>query len=155
MGWSIRVARVAGTEVKVHVTFLLLLAWVWFTHYRVGGTGALCVASTIVAGPGVERRATVGEQGRARDVVGRVRSKPGSGLGDVLRPADAAAGNERERPPQSLWCLPGRAVAAVLAPAGAQIASAEERRAGRPEGDEDKGDACGTEKEGGGAAPAK
>jgi Zn-dependent protease len=40
MGWSIRVARVAGTEVKVHVTFLLLLAWVWFTHYRVGGTEA-------------------------------------------------------------------------------------------------------------------
>lgn len=40
MGWSIRVARVAGTDVKVHVTFLLLLAWVWFTHYRVGGTEA-------------------------------------------------------------------------------------------------------------------
>src|SRR4029079_12170478 len=40
MGWSIRVARVAGTEVKVHVTFLLLLAWVWFTHYRVGGAEA-------------------------------------------------------------------------------------------------------------------
>ncbi len=40
MGWSIKVARVAGTEVKIHVTFLLLLAWVWFMHYRVGGTEA-------------------------------------------------------------------------------------------------------------------
>lgn len=40
MGWSIRVARIAGTEVKIHVTFLLLLAWIWFTHYRVGGTEA-------------------------------------------------------------------------------------------------------------------
>src|SRR4051812_6962483 len=40
MGWSIRVARVAGTEVKIHVTFLLLLAWIWFMHYREGGTQA-------------------------------------------------------------------------------------------------------------------
>src|SRR3954468_14160430 len=40
MGWSIRVARVAGTEVKIHVTFLLLLAWIWFMHYRDGGTQA-------------------------------------------------------------------------------------------------------------------
>lgn len=40
MGWSIRVARVAGIEVKVHVTFLLLLAWIWFVHYRDGGAPA-------------------------------------------------------------------------------------------------------------------
>ena len=40
MGWSIRVARVAGIEVKIHVTFLLLLAWIWFTHYQNGGTEA-------------------------------------------------------------------------------------------------------------------
>ena len=40
MGWSIRIARIAGTDVKVHVTFLLLLAWVWFTYYRVGGPEA-------------------------------------------------------------------------------------------------------------------
>src|SRR5215211_1366653 len=92
---------------------------------RVGGTGALCVASAIAAGPGVERRAAADEQGRARDVVGQVRSKPGSGPGDVLRPADAAVGEECEQAPQGLWSLPGRAVAAVLALAGAQVASAE------------------------------
>jgi Zn-dependent protease/CBS domain-containing protein len=38
MGWSIRIARVAGTEVKVHITFLLLLVWIWYMHYRIGGT---------------------------------------------------------------------------------------------------------------------
>jgi len=38
MGWSIRIARVAGTEVKIHLTFLLLLAWIWYMHYRIGGT---------------------------------------------------------------------------------------------------------------------
>lgn len=40
MGWSIRIARVAGTEVKIHVTFLLLLAWIGWMYYRVGGWGA-------------------------------------------------------------------------------------------------------------------
>jgi Zn-dependent protease/CBS domain-containing protein len=40
MGWSIRIARVFGTEIKIHVTFLLLLAWIGFMHYRVGGWDA-------------------------------------------------------------------------------------------------------------------
>src|SRR2546421_6563103 len=40
MGWSIRVARVAGIEVKIHVTFLLLLAWIWYMHYQEGGPRA-------------------------------------------------------------------------------------------------------------------
>lgn len=40
MGWSIRIARVAGTDVKIHVTFLLLLAWIGFMHYRIGGAAA-------------------------------------------------------------------------------------------------------------------
>lgn len=39
MNWSIRIARVAGTEIKIHVTFLLLLAWIGFMYYRVGGWG--------------------------------------------------------------------------------------------------------------------
>jgi len=37
MGWSIRIARVFGTDVKIHLTFLLLLGWIWFEHYRLGG----------------------------------------------------------------------------------------------------------------------
>lgn len=37
MRWSIRIARVAGTEVKIHITFLLLLAWIGFVYYRQGG----------------------------------------------------------------------------------------------------------------------
>lgn len=37
MRWSIRIARVAGTEVKIHLTFLLLLAWIGFAHYWQGG----------------------------------------------------------------------------------------------------------------------
>jgi Zn-dependent protease/predicted transcriptional regulator len=40
MGWSIKVARIAGTEIKIHVTFVLFLAWLGFVYYRIGGTQA-------------------------------------------------------------------------------------------------------------------
>jgi Zn-dependent protease/predicted transcriptional regulator len=42
MRWSYTIGRIAGTEVKVHVTFLLLLAWIAYTTYqRAGGTEAV------------------------------------------------------------------------------------------------------------------
>jgi Zn-dependent protease len=40
MRWSIRIARIAGIDVKIHLTFLLLLAWIWYMYYRIGGTVA-------------------------------------------------------------------------------------------------------------------
>ena len=40
MRWSVRVARVAGIDVKIHLTFFLLLAWIGFAHYLGGGTAA-------------------------------------------------------------------------------------------------------------------
>lgn len=40
MGWSIRVARIAGIDVKLHITFLLFLIWIGVTHYQQGGAAA-------------------------------------------------------------------------------------------------------------------
>jgi stage IV sporulation protein FB len=40
MGWSFRIARIWGIEVRVHVTFLLLLAFFAFGAYQHGGGGA-------------------------------------------------------------------------------------------------------------------
>jgi Zn-dependent protease/CBS domain-containing protein len=40
MRWSVKIARVAGTEVRIHITFLLFLAWIGFSYYRVGGAAA-------------------------------------------------------------------------------------------------------------------
>lgn len=40
MTWSYRIARIAGTDVKVHATFLLLLAWYAFAAGRAGGVRA-------------------------------------------------------------------------------------------------------------------
>src|SRR2546425_8019979 len=40
MRWSIKIARISGIEVRIHVTFLLFLAWIGFTYYKVGGSVA-------------------------------------------------------------------------------------------------------------------
>ena len=40
MSWSITIARVAGSEIRVHLTFLILLAWIGFAEYFNGGAAA-------------------------------------------------------------------------------------------------------------------
>ncbi len=40
MTWSYRIARIAGTDIKVHATFLLLLLWYGFDAWRTGGPAA-------------------------------------------------------------------------------------------------------------------
>mgnify|MGYP001237845052 CR=1 FL=1 len=40
MRWSIRIATVVGIEVRVHLTFLLLLAFIGIQYYSVGGRDA-------------------------------------------------------------------------------------------------------------------
>jgi Zn-dependent protease/CBS domain-containing protein len=40
MGWSFRLFDVAGTAVRIHVTFFLLLAWIAVIHWSKGGAAA-------------------------------------------------------------------------------------------------------------------
>jgi len=40
MSWSLSLGRIAGTAVRVHVTFLLFLIWIWFANYQSGGAPA-------------------------------------------------------------------------------------------------------------------
>ncbi len=40
MGWSLKLGTIAGTEICIHMTFVLLLVWIWFTHYQIGGAPA-------------------------------------------------------------------------------------------------------------------
>ena len=37
MRWSLTLGSFKGTAVRIHVTFLLLLAWIGFSAYRSGG----------------------------------------------------------------------------------------------------------------------
>jgi len=40
MGWSLTIGRIAGTSVRLHVTFLLFLAWIGVSDYLTGGPAA-------------------------------------------------------------------------------------------------------------------
>ncbi len=40
MGWSLTIGKVAGTAVRIHVTFLLFLAWIFGVSYISGGPQA-------------------------------------------------------------------------------------------------------------------
>src|SRR5882672_7123794 len=40
MPWSLNIGTIAGTAVRVHVTFLLFLGWIFFASYASGGPAA-------------------------------------------------------------------------------------------------------------------
>ncbi len=40
MPWSFPIGRLFGSEIRIHVTFFLLLAWIGIAHYQQGGTAA-------------------------------------------------------------------------------------------------------------------
>ena len=40
MPWSLNIGKVGGTEIRIHVTFLLFLAWIWAASYMSGGANA-------------------------------------------------------------------------------------------------------------------
>lgn len=37
MAWSFLVGRIAGTEIRIHITFFILLVWIGIAHYRDSG----------------------------------------------------------------------------------------------------------------------
>jgi hypothetical protein len=44
MSWSLNIGTIAGTAVRVHITFLLFLGWIFFANYVAEGPGAATVA---------------------------------------------------------------------------------------------------------------
>lgn len=40
MSWSLSIGRIAGTAVRIHITFLLFLVWIWFANYETSGAAA-------------------------------------------------------------------------------------------------------------------
>jgi Zn-dependent protease len=37
MRFSLKIASISGIEVRIHLTFLLFLAWIWFSYYEIAG----------------------------------------------------------------------------------------------------------------------
>ena len=48
MGWSISLGRIAGTEVRIHLTFFLLIAWFAFVAGSKGGQAAAIEATVFI-----------------------------------------------------------------------------------------------------------
>ncbi|MCB1232539.1 MAG: site-2 protease family protein [Verrucomicrobiae bacterium] len=48
MRWSIKLVKIAGIEVRMHLTFLLLLAWIGFEYYQKGGAPAAVSGITFI-----------------------------------------------------------------------------------------------------------
>ncbi len=48
MTWSITIARVAGSEIRIHLTFLIFLAWIAIAEFIQGGTGAAVASVAFV-----------------------------------------------------------------------------------------------------------
>src|SRR5215470_4523395 len=40
MGWSVTIGNVAGTAVRIHITFIIFLIWIWGASYATGGASA-------------------------------------------------------------------------------------------------------------------
>jgi stage IV sporulation protein FB len=40
MSWSLNIGRIAGTEIRIHITFLLFLVWIFAASYASGGSDA-------------------------------------------------------------------------------------------------------------------
>ena len=40
MPWSLTIGRLGETAIRIHVTFLLFLVWIWAAYYRSGGSSA-------------------------------------------------------------------------------------------------------------------
>ena len=49
MPWSLTLGSVVGTAVRIHVTFLLFLVWIWAAYYRLGGAAAAWEGVAFVA----------------------------------------------------------------------------------------------------------
>src|ERR1700759_86724 len=43
MSWSIPIARIAGIQLRIHVTFVLLIAWLGLGYYASGGSAAATI----------------------------------------------------------------------------------------------------------------
>jgi Zn-dependent protease/CBS domain-containing protein len=48
MGWSINIGSIAGTAIRLHITFLAFLAWIFFASYSSGGAQAAWASLTFM-----------------------------------------------------------------------------------------------------------
>lgn len=48
MGWAIPIFSIRGTVIRIHITFLLFLVWLWAIFYRHGGAAVAWEGTTFI-----------------------------------------------------------------------------------------------------------
>src|SRR5437763_8520064 len=48
MSWSLPIVRIAGIQLRIHVTFLLLIGWLAFGYYSQGGSAAAIAGILVI-----------------------------------------------------------------------------------------------------------
>jgi Zn-dependent protease/CBS domain-containing protein len=48
MSWSIPIIRIAGIQLRIHITFLLLIGWLGFDYYAQGGSAAAAAGVLVI-----------------------------------------------------------------------------------------------------------
>jgi Zn-dependent protease len=49
MRWSIPIFSLGGTVIRIHVTFMIFMVWLWGLYFRQGGSEAAWQGTTFVA----------------------------------------------------------------------------------------------------------
>ena len=49
MQWSLTIGRIAGTAIRIHITFLLFLVWIAASDYASGGLDAAKVVELFLS----------------------------------------------------------------------------------------------------------
>jgi hypothetical protein len=49
MSWSLNIGKVAGTVVRLHITFLLFLGWIFVSNYASSGPTGVCAAARSIS----------------------------------------------------------------------------------------------------------
>ena len=48
MNWSLTIGRIAGTNIRLHITFLIFLIWIGIADYLAGGPAAAVQSSGVL-----------------------------------------------------------------------------------------------------------
>ena len=48
MRWSLALGSIRGTEIRIHITFLIFLVWLWMVFYGQGGATAAWQGTTFI-----------------------------------------------------------------------------------------------------------
>ena len=82
MSWSIPIVRIAGIQLRIHLTFLLLIGWLAFGYFGAGGLAA--ATGRVVFVLVLFLRSNRGRRTRTSTITGKTKARSASWAGPGL-----------------------------------------------------------------------